>query len=346
MTDAPTGLAEDAARAAVAEATSGAPPPRRRVNPFDVVERYGILLVWGAVIIVFSVLRPSTFPTTINFETIFGTQAVLLVMSLGLVVSLTASEFDLSIGSAMGFGTVLIGWLNVNNHWPIGWAILATIVFGFGFGLLNALLVVKIGVPSLVATLGTGTLLGGVGFGLTNSVTIGGISTRLVNAASYQVFGLTIAFYVGLACVVVLWYVLEFTPLGRHLLFVGESREVARLAGLRVDAIRAGSLVASAAIATFAGVLQAGTVGAADPGGGSSYLLPAFAGAFLGQTAIKPGRFNSWGTFVAVYFLVTGITGLELLGYVGWVQDVFYGGSLVIAVALGRLAARRRTVEA
>ena len=346
--DAPSpGSPENAGQGAPAKARAASRVAQlRRVDPFDVLERYGILLVWIAVIVLFSVLRPSTFPTTVNFETIFGTQAVLLVMTLGLIVALTAGEFDLSIGAAMGFGAVLVAWLNVNHHWPIGWAVLATLMFGIVFGLFNAFVVVAIGVPSLVTTLGTGTLLGGVGFGITNSVTIGGISSTLVNAASKQVFGLTIAFYVGLAGVVVLWYVLEYTPLGRHLLFVGEGREVARLAGLRVDAIRAGSLVASAFVATFAGVMQAGTIGAADPGGGSSYLLPAFAGAFLGQTAIKPGRFNAWGTFAAVYFLVTGITGLQLLGYVGWVQDVFYGGSLVVAVALGRLAARRRVVEA
>lgn len=348
MTDAPsTRLPEPVAHAADEAASASAEATRRRhVDPFDLVERYGILLVWIAVIVVFSILRPSTFPTTINFETIFGTQAVLLVMTLGLIVALTAGEFDLSIGAAMGFGAVLVAWLNVNHHWPIGGAVAATLAFGILFGLFNAVLVVTIGVPSLVATLGTGTLLGGIGFGITNSVTIGGISSQLVNTASKQIFGLTVVFYIGLAGVVILWYVLEYTPLGRHLLFVGESREVARLAGLRVDAIRAGSLVASAAVATFAGVMQAGSIGAADPGGGTSYLLPAFAGAFLGQTAIKPGRFNAWGTFVAVYFLVTGITGLELLGYVGWVQDVFYGGSLVVAVALGRIAARRRTVEA
>lgn len=342
--DAPsTGLPENGGQSALVETELRR---TRGFDPFDLLERYGILLVWAIVIVIFSVLRPQTFPTTINFETIFGTQAVLLVMTLGLIVALTAGEFDLSIGATMGFGAVLVAWLNVNHHWGIGWAVLATLVFGILFGLLNAFLVVTIGVPSLVATLGTGTLLGGLGFGITNSVTIGGISSTLVDTSTKQVFGLTIAFYVGLLGVIVLWYVQEFTPLGRHLLFVGEGREVARLAGLRVDAIRAGALVASAAVATFAGVMQAGTVGAADPGGGTSYLLPAFAGAFLGQTAIKPGRFNAWGTFVAVYFLVTGITGLELLGYVGWVQDVFYGGSLVVAVAFGRLAARRRAVEA
>lgn len=318
---------------------------RWQIDPFDLLERFGILVVWVLVIACFSVLKPSTFPTTVNFETIFGTQAVLLVMTLGLLVALTAGEFDLSIGAVMGFGAILVAWLNVNHHWGIGWAAVATMIFGFLFGSLNAFVVVKIGVPSLVATLGTGTLLGGVGFGITNSVTIGGISSVLVNAASHQFFGLPVAFYVGLAAVVILWYGFEYTPIGRYLLFVGENREVARLAGLRVDAIRVGSLIVCSMVATFAGLMQAGTIGAADPGGGASYLLPAFAGAFLGQTAIKPGRFNAWGTFVAVYFLVTGITGLELLGYVGWVQDVFYGGSLVVAVALGRIAARRRAVQ-
>lgn len=153
------------------------------------------------------------------------------------------------------------------------------------------------------------------------------------------------AFFVGLALCAEVWYVLQHTPLGRHLVFVGEGREVARLNGLPVSGIRVGALVTCsliAAVAAVAGVLQAGVVGAADPGGGASYLLPAFAGAFLGATSIRPGRFNAWGSFVAVYFLVTGITGLELLGLSGWVQDVFYGGSLVVAVAFARLAGRRR----
>ncbi|HSP74485.1 MAG TPA: ABC transporter permease [Gaiellaceae bacterium] len=340
MTDAPPTPLEHV------EVAAGKVRARRlRADPFDLLERFGILVVWGAVVLVFSLLKPSTFPTTANFQTIFGTQAVLLVMTLGLLIALTAGEFDLSIGSVMGFGAILVAWLNVVHHWSIGTAVLATLAFGVLFGAVNAFLVIRVGVPSLVATLGTGTLLGGVGFGISNSVTIGGISQHLVDGASRQMFGLPVTFYVGVGIVVLVWYGFEYTPIGRYLLFVGEGREVARLAGLRVDAMRGGALIACSLVATLAGLMQAGTVGAADPGGGGSFLLPAFAGAFLGQTAIKPGRFNAWGTFVAVYFLVTGITGLQLLGYVGWVQDVFYGGSLVLAVTLARLAARRRAVQ-
>ena len=331
--------ADDPAAAPRADRAAGVPS---RWSPVELGERYGILVLWGVIILVFSLLRPSTFPTSANFETIFGTQSVQLVITLGLIVSLTAGEFDLSVASVMGFGATMVAWLNVNHSWPIIPAILATLVVGLIIGGINAFLVVRIGVSSLIVTLGMGTFLSGVGFGISGSVTIGGISASLLNAMQDTFLGLPIAFYIGLVICFLLWYVLSYTPLGRHLLFVGEGREVARLAGLRVDSMRALALISTAVICTIAGIMQAGVVGAADPGGGPPYLLPAFAGAFLGQTVINPGRFSPWGVFVATYFLVTGITGLQLLGGAGWVQDVFYGGALVIAVTLARLVARRR----
>jgi ribose transport system permease protein len=330
----------DGARApGPAERGAGGPS---RWSPIELGERYGILVLWAVIILVFSLLRPNTFATSANFETIFGTQAVQLVITLGLIVSLTAGEFDLSVASVMGFAATMVAFLNVNHHWPILLAILATLVVGLVIGSINAYLVVSVGVSSLIVTLGMGTLLSGIGYGVSGSVTIGGISQSLLNAMQDTIFGLPIAFYVGLLICFVLWYVLAYTPLGRHLLFVGEGREVARLAGLRVDSMRALALITTAFICTIAGIMQAGVVGAADPGGGPPYLLPAFAGAFLGQTVINPGRFSPWGVFVATYFLVTGITGLQLLGGAGWVQDVFYGGALVVAVTLARLVARRR----
>ena len=317
-------------------------PTRSFWSPIELTERYGILVLWGIIVLVFSLLRPHTFPTSANFETIFGTQSVQLIITLGLIVSLTAGEFDLSVASVMGFGATMVAWLNVNHSVPILLAVAATLACGLVIGGINAYLVVKIGVSSLIVTLGMGTLVSGIGFGISSSVTIGGISHHLLSAMQDTLFGLPIAFYIGLGFCIVLWYGLGYTPLGRHLLFVGEGRTVARLAGLRVDGMRALALMTTAMICTIAGIMQAGVVGAADPGGGPPYLLPAFAGAFLGQTVINPGRFSPWGIFVATYFLVTGITGLQLLGAQGWVQDVFYGGALVIAVTLARLVARRR----
>jgi ribose transport system permease protein len=128
--------------------------------------------------------------------------------------------------------------------------------------------------------------------------------------------------------------------------FVGQNRSASRLVGIPVTGIRAGSLIVSGCIAGAVGLVVAGTLGSAAPNVPASYLLPAFAAVFLGATTINPGTFNAWGTFVAVYFLVTGITGLELYGLSGWIENVFYGGALVVAVVLSRLpglrAERRR----
>jgi ribose transport system permease protein len=200
--------------------------------------------------------------------------------------------------------------------------------------------VVVIGVESLIVTLGTGTVLFGIGLGLIPA-SVAPISQALVDVMRTELGGLQAAFYYGPGLTVLLWYVFSHTPLGRYLYFVGAGRDVARLAGLRVDALRVGALVAAGFTAALAGVFLAGLNGSADPNVGSSFLLPAYAAAFLGSTVFHPGRFNPWGTFVAVYFLVTGITGLQLLGIASWIEPVFYGGSLVLAVAASRLAARR-----
>ncbi len=316
-------------------------PPHENLDLTSFLLRYGVLVVWLMISIVFSILRPSTFPTFGNLEVIAGSQAVLVFVSLALLPTLIAGEFDLSVSSVTGISLTLIGWLNVLHNWPIGWTIAAALLMGLGVGLVNAFFVVIVQVPSIVATLGMGTLLFGATIGI-NSLSTGGIDQRLVNAAHDNLFGLPLAFYYGLLITVLFWYVLSQTPLGRYLYFVGASRTVARLSGIAVDWVRAGSFVVGSVVSALAGVLLAGWVSASDPNIGQTFLLPAFSAAFLGSSILEPGRFNAWGTFAAVYFLVTGVTGLELLGLAGWIEQVFYGASLILAVAISRFAARRR----
>jgi ribose transport system permease protein len=301
----------------------------------DLTRRFGVILVWLVVIAVFSVLRPDTFFTFATVQTLAGSQAVLLIIALGLLVPLSAGEFDLSVSGVLGLSLVLIGWLNVIHGWPVGAAIAVALLCGLLVGAVNAFFVVIARVDSFIVTLGTGTVLAGVVLGI-NTQSTGGISQILVDAVHTTVLGLPLAFYYGLALTIVLWCVMSHTPLGRYLYFVGSGRDVARLSGLNVNWIRAGSFLVSAFIAAGAGVVLAGWLGASDVTVSSSYMLSSFAAAFLGASVIHPGRFNPWGTLIAVYFLVTGITGLELLGFVGWIESVFYGASLVLAVALSR----------
>ncbi|MFI7067652.1 ABC transporter permease [Kribbella sp. NPDC050124] len=307
----------------------------------DVAERFGIVIVWGMLIAVFAAIGTPYFLTTGTFQTILGSQAVLVIVALALMIPMIVNEFDLSIAGAMSVSLTLVGWLNVVHHWPLLPTLIVALLSGVVIGLLNALFVVGIGVDSIVVTLGAGTLWVGVGYGI-SAETIPGVSQTLVKAATRPVLGLPLAFWYAVALTFVLWYVLAFTPLGRFLYFVGANRSVSLLSGIPVTRIRVGALILSSFLAAFAGVVLAGTLGSSAPGVSESYLLPAFAAVFLGTTTWNPGKFNPIGTFIAVYFLITGITGLQLRGLTGWIEDVFYGGSLVVAVALSRLAARRR----
>lgn len=324
------------------EARAQGPVPVWRRGLGDATYRYALVFAWIGIIALFSLLRPDTFATTSNFQTIFGSQAVLVVLTLGLILPLMVGEFDLSVGAVLAFSAAVIAHLNVERGWPVALAVVVAVACGLVIGMLNGFFVVVVGVDALVATLGMGTLVTGVGLGISDLQVVGGISSGLVDVISTRLLGIPLGFYYGIALGVIVWYVFRFTPVGRHLLFVGQGREVARLTGLAVQKLRVAAFAAAGVISALAGVISAGTLGAADPNAGMTYLLPTFAAAFLGTTAVDPGRFNPWGSIIAVYFLVTGITGLQLLGLEVWIEQVFYGAALVFAVTLSRIVARRR----
>jgi ribose transport system permease protein len=315
-------------------------PRAARWSPIELFSRYGLLVAWAVVIVVFCALSPDVFATSRNLQITLSTQSVLLILTLALLPALAAGEYDLSVAGVLGISYVLIGWLNVVHGWPIGLAIVVAMSAGVAVGAVNALLIVGVGIDSLVTTLGMGTLLAGAALGI-NGQSVAGISPGLVDVFRHDLLGVQMGFWFALVLTALFWYVFTQTPLGRYVFIVGAGREVARLTGLRVNAIRTGCLIAASTLAAFGGVALAGLQGSADPNAGPSFLLPAFASAYLGSTAIRPGRFNAWGAFAAVYFLATGITGLQIIGLSGWIEQVFYGASLVIAVILSHLARRR-----
>ncbi len=318
--------------------------PRRQggINFLDYAERYGLIVVWLLVIAVFGSLRPDTYLTWANFSSIFGSQAVLVIVALGLIIPLTANDFDVSIANVMTMSSMTVAVLNVLYLVPIGWCILAALAMGLVVGFMNGFFITYFRIHSLIVTLGTGTFLHGVTLWISDSMTISGVAPILVEYVIVKrLLGIPLAFYYAIAICVVIWYVFEYTAMGRRILFVGRGREVARLSGIRVNRVRWGCLMASSFLGALAGVLYGGTIGAADPSSGLSYLLPAFAAAFLGATSIVPGRFNPWGAAIAVYFLVSGITGLTFLGIRTFVQELFYGGALVLAVTVSQLISGR-----
>lgn len=328
------------------ETTPGATRRRGSWLSSERLEAFALPLAWIGLIIIFGILRPETFLSGANLSSILASQAILVVVALGLIIPLTAGDYDLSVASVVLLSAMLIAILNATMDVPIVLAIAVALVAGLTVGVINGALVVLVGIDSLIVTLGMGTFVTGFVQLISGSDTVAGISRDLVSMVIVNRFlGIPLGFYYAMVVAALVWYVFTYTPVGRRLLVVGRGREVARLSGIHVGRVRWGSLIASAGIAAFAGVLYAGTSGAASPTSGLELLLPAFAASFLGATAIIPGRFNAWGTVVAVYFLVTGITGLQLLGAQSYIQNLFYGAALIFAVTLSQFVRRRRVAR-
>jgi ribose transport system permease protein len=294
-------------------------------------------------VVVFGIPRPDTFLTVGNMGTIFGSDAVLVVLTLGLLLPLRAGDYDLSVAGTLTLSAMMVGILNGEHHVNIWLVALAALGVGLAVGAFNGLFVLIFGINPFIVTLGMGTLLAGIVLLISNDQTFAGISPGLVNLVVGDRFlDIPLEFYYGLILCIVVWYLIDLTSFGRKLLFVGTGRNVARLSGIAVGRARLTALMGAGLLAALAGILYAGTSGSADPTSGTAQLLPAFAAAFLGATAIVPGRFNAWGTIIAVYFLATGVNGLAIMGLGSWVQDVFYGAALIVAVALSQLARRRQ----
>lgn len=295
------------------------------------------------VIAVFGVLRPTTFLTVSNLASILSSQAVLVVVTLGLMIVLIAGDFDLSVASVIGLSGMTVAILSVQHGVPLALSMALSLLLSVLIGFINGFFTVVVGINSLIVTLGMGSVVGGVVLWMSNANIVSGISSALVNPVIvWRFLGIPLSFYYAILIAGVTWYILRFTPVGRRLTFVGRSQDVSYLSGINVRKVRWGSLIVSSLFAGIAGWLYIGTTGAAGPMSGQELLLPAFAAAFLGTTAIAPGRFNVWGTVIAVYFLVTGITGFQLMGAQSYVQDLFYGVSLILAVALSHYVKRRR----
>ncbi len=308
------------------------------------LNKYALVLIWAALAIALSIAVPEKFLQQITFNTIFGTQSVLLLLTLALMVPLIVGDFDLSVANTMGMSATLMVVLNGDKYeLPLWVALAIVLVAGLLVGVVNAFLVVRIGVNAIVATLGMGTLLLGLANWVSGSIIQTGISPFLSRVVNERFIGLPLSFWYGIAVAALIWYALAFRPLGRRMMFVGQNAEMARLSGVRVERVRFMGFIGAALLSTLAGIIQAGQLGAFQAGSATNYLLPTFAAAFLGTTVVVPGRFNPWGSVIAIFFLITGITGLNLLGLTGWVQDAFYGGALIIAVTLSTVVRNRMT---
>lgn len=314
---------------------------RQRAGLGEYARRYAVVVLWLAMVLVFALVQPGLFLRQGTVQIIFGAHGELVLLCLALLCAFCVGEFDFSVASIMG----LSGTTTAIMYTQHGWGVTAAAVFGLALGIaagtLNGFIVVTLGVDPIITTLGMATAIEGVALWISNLSAVSGLPESLGNIATDHVLGLPLFFWYGVVATLVFAYVLHGTALGRHMSFVGANREVARLAGVRVNRIRFGAFVFSGLLSGLAGVLLAANIGGFDPTSSATSLLPALAATFLGTAILMPGRFNPIGAWIAVFFLETGIVGLQLLGLNGWISDVFFGGSLVVAVTVSTLLRRR-----
>ena len=298
--------------------------------------RASALYVFAVIFLIFALWVPNTFLTGTTWKTLLDNGAITAILGVGLVLPFSAGAFDLAIGTEVGFGSVLIAWLLITAGVPMVPAIILTLIAGGIIGLVSSLLIVRARIDSFIATLGVSSLLSAGITWVSGGQQIIGLSSSFQKLGTTQILGLTLPVYIMLVLAVLIWYVLERTPVGRRIYATGGNSDAARLAGVNTSAVIIYTLVACGVLAAGAGLLVSSQLATGDPTIGPPYLLPSFSAVFLGSTQFREGRFNVWGTVVSVYVLAVGVKGLQLAGAPVWIPDLFNGLALLIAVGIAR----------
>jgi ribose transport system permease protein len=312
-------------------AVAGA-PRRRRINTG--LDRFSGLYLWAVFIAVFGIWTPHEFLTLNTAHTVGSEQAVTGMVALAVLVPLAAGLYDLSVGATANLTGILAVVLMNNSHFGFVLATVVAVGAGTLIGAINAFIVVKLRVSSFIATLGMGSILSALEVIISsNSQPSPPTSVGWNHFTQVSIGGFQIIVVYLLVLALILWWLLAHTPAGRYLYAIGGNADAARLSGVRVGFWTAAALIMSATVGGLAGVLFTSQSGPALTFG-PTLLLPAFAAAFLGSTQLQPGKFNVWGTLLAIYVLATGVQGLQLVSGAVWLSDLFNGVALIIAVAL------------
>ncbi|RZV48688.1 MAG: ABC transporter permease [Pseudomonadales bacterium] len=304
---------------------------------------YGLVVLTFVLLVLFSILLPNTFPTLLNLRAIISDKAIIAILSLAAMIPMAAGRIDLTVG----YGIVLWHILAISLQtiygvpWPM--AVLIVLVLGAIVGFFNGLLVEIAKIDAFIATLGTGTVLYALALAHTGGRQMVGVLPQgFYDINGTFVFGLPITGFYVLAITIAMWLVLEYTPIGRYLYAIGANPRAAELNGIPTRKYVIGAFITSGLMTALAGVILASKLRIGQASVGLEFLLPALVGAFLGSTTIKPGRVNVWGTIVGVAILAIGISGIQQFGGSFWVEPMFNGVTLLVAIGIAGYAQRRK----
>ncbi len=297
------------------------------------VQKYSTLFVLALMIVFFSVFV-DRFLTVFNLSNILQQISILGIVGAGLTVGFATKEIDLSVGYTVGLGGILVPLMLVSGY-SLPVSLMAGLLAGLLVGLTNGALVTFVGIPSLIATLATGSILFGVNFLLTGGRAIyGGLPESYLWIGQARFYGIPVLSFFMFVSVAVAWFVMERTVFGRYLYAVGGNEKAAKLSGVRVVFHKMASLSIVAIFAVIAGALLSARLGSGQPNVGERYLLDGLATVFIGMTMFRPGTATILGTFFGALFIGVINNGLNLVGLDTYVQNIVKGLIILTAVAI------------
>jgi ribose transport system permease protein len=322
-------------------------PQRKRAVAIErtqnFAERYAVLLTFAGIIIVFSLLEPSIFPTWQNFRTILEQTGIVMLIAVGLTIVLASGEFDLSFPAAFSLiSGIIIVALSDWNLSPV-LAILIGLACGVGIGIVNGSLVATRRASSFILTLAAGSVYTGLMYGIAGQAPIiQGVPASYFDISQHKVFGMSTIVLTAIIGAIVGGVILRATVFGRQVQAAGSNAEAAAIAGVRVSGVRIGAFVILGLFVAVAAVLDTSQASAFYPSAGQGLFLPPFVAAFLGTSVLARGQFNVFGTVVGALFISTLQTGLIQQNSPSWVINIVQGLVLAVAVMVAAQRNRRR----
>lgn len=282
----------------------------------------------------------NTFATPNNMANLARQGAMFAILALGQTFVIITAGIDLSVGSIVGFSTVIVALL-IQNDVPVALAILVTLLGGAGIGAFHAFGIVRMGLPPFIITLATLTGLQGAGLLITNGSTINITNDAFTSFSRGAVAGVPNLFLIVVAVAVPGYVYLHLSRYGRYLYAVGSNPEAARLSGVTVSRVIYTAYILSALCAAIVGVMLASRTGTGNATQANGWELQAIAASVIGGTSLFGAIGTVWGPLLGAFILATIRNGANLLNVNSFWQYIITGGLIIAIVYVDQLRRRR-----
>jgi ribose/xylose/arabinose/galactoside ABC-type transport system permease subunit len=304
----------------------------------EAFQYYAVFLVLLAICATLSVLS-SVFTTIDNIGNVSEQVSVVGVTAMGMTLLLVSGNIDLSVGGQVALIGVVVALAANGVNTPAG--IVVGVLVGLILGAVNGLIVTRLGVNSLVATLGSGLAFGGLAFLLSGSQPIVLTDRNLQDLMNLRLIRVPVPAYLFAIVIAATAWFLHSTVGGRELFAVGASPEAARYAGLRVERVRFIPFVIMGGLCALASLILTALLNTADPGAGARLPLDVIAATVVGGVSIAGGRGTVFMAVVGVLLIGVVSNGFNLLGFDPNYQSIFSGLIIIVAVAVDSALQKR-----